>query len=101
MMGAAIGTAIMGAVLTTRLTHYLAEQFGGRAPAGGVDSNNVQAIQQLPPPVKEHVLVAFTSAIDDVFLVSIPFVAFALVVGFFLKEIPLASRADQPTAIGG
>ncbi|GII26826.1 MDR family MFS transporter [Planotetraspora mira] len=101
MMGAAIGTAIMGAVLTTRLTHYLAVEFGGRAPAGGVDSNNVQAIQQLPPPVKEHVLVAFTSAIDDVFLVSIPFVVFALVVGFFLKEIPLASRGDEPVAIGG
>ncbi|GAA4555733.1 MDR family MFS transporter [Planotetraspora kaengkrachanensis] len=101
MMGAAIGTAIMGAVLTNRLTHHLAAEFGGRVPAGGVDSNNVQAIQQLPPPVKEHVLVAFTNAIDDVFLVSIPFVVLALVVGFFLKEIPLASRGDQPAAMGG
>ncbi|GAA0358563.1 hypothetical protein GCM10009530_04760 [Microbispora corallina] len=100
MMGAAIGTAIMGAVLTNRLAHYLSVEFGGRAPTGRVDANNVQAIQQLPPQVKEHVLVAFTSAIDDVFLASLPFVVLALVVAFFLKEIPLATRASSEPAMG-
>ncbi|MEU7876916.1 MDR family MFS transporter [Microbispora bryophytorum] len=101
MMGAAIGTAIMGAVLTNRLAHYLTAEFGGRMPPGRVDANNVQAIQQLPPPVKNHVLVAFTNAIDDVFLASLPFVALALVVAFFLKEIPLASRSSEgPAAMG-
>ncbi|GAB3154336.1 MDR family MFS transporter [Microbispora hainanensis] len=101
MMGAAIGTAIMGAVLTNRLTHYLTVEFGGRMPPGRVDANNVQAIQQLPQPVKDHVLVAFTNAIDDVFLASLPFVALALVVAFFLKEIPLAARStDGPAAVG-
>ncbi|MEV4327779.1 MDR family MFS transporter [Microbispora rosea] len=101
MMGAAIGTAIMGAVLTSRLTHYLTAEFGGRMPPGRVDANNVQAIQQLPQPFKDHVLVAFTSAIDDVFLASLPFVALALVVAFFLKEIPLAARSTEgPAAMG-
>ncbi|MEU8054832.1 MDR family MFS transporter [Microbispora bryophytorum] len=101
MMGAAIGTAIMGAVLTNRLAHHLTAEFGGRMPPGRVDANNVQAIQQLPPPVKNHVLVAFTNAIDDVFLASLPFVALALVVAFFLKEIPLASRSTEgPAAMG-
>ncbi|MEU7885138.1 MDR family MFS transporter [Microbispora bryophytorum] len=101
MMGAAIGTAIMGAVLTNRLAHHLTAEFGGRMPPGRVDANNVQAIQQLPPPVKNHVLVAFTNAIDDVFLASLPFVALALVVAFFLKEIPLASRSTEgPAAVG-
>ncbi|MEW9527911.1 MDR family MFS transporter [Microbispora sp. NPDC049125] len=100
MMGAAIGTAIMGAVLTNRLTHYMAVEFGGKAPSGNVDANNVQAIQQLPPQVKEHVLVAFTSAIDDVFIASLPFVVVALVVAFFVKEIPLATGKSEP-AVGG
>ncbi|WP_432932285.1 MDR family MFS transporter [Microbispora sp. CA-135349] len=100
-MGAAIGTAIMGAVLTNRLTHYLAAEFGGKMPPGRVDANNVQAIQRLPQPVKDHVLVAFTSAIDDVFLASLPFVALALVVALFLKEIPLAARnTEGPAAMG-
>ncbi|WP_169944667.1 MDR family MFS transporter [Microbispora sp. H11081] len=101
MMGAAIGTAIMGAVLTNRLAHHLAAEFGGRMPPGRVDANNVQAIQRLPQPVKDHVLVAFTNAIDDVFLASLPFVALALVVALFLKEIPLAARgAGSPPAVG-
>ncbi|MEU6425407.1 MDR family MFS transporter [Microbispora sp. NPDC046973] len=101
MMGAAIGTAIMGAVLTNRLAHHLTTEFGGRMPPGRVDANNVQAIQRLPQPVKEHVLVAFTNAIDDVFLASLPFVALALVVAFFLKEIPLAARSTEgPAAMG-
>ncbi|GGO09164.1 hypothetical protein GCM10010116_18540 [Microbispora rosea subsp. aerata] len=100
-MGAAMGTAIMGAVLTNRLAHHLAAEFGGRVPPGRVDVNDVQAIQRLPQPIKDHVLVAFTSAIDDVFLASLPFVALALVVAFFLKEIPLASRnSGEPTGVG-
>ncbi len=98
MMGAAIGTAIMGAVLTSRLAHHLAAEFGGRMPPGQVNAENVQAIQRLPQPVKEHVLVAFTNAIDDVFLASLPFVAAALVVALFLKEIPLASRGGEGQA---
>jgi EmrB/QacA subfamily drug resistance transporter len=102
-MGASIGVAIMGAVLNNRLMTYLAEEFGGRAPTGGVNANNVQAIQQLPSPIKEHVLDAFSRALDAVFLTAIPFVAVALVVAFFLKEIPLATRAseEEPVAMGG
>lgn len=99
-MGAAIGTAVMGAVLTNRLTHYLVERFGGRAPAGGIDVNDVSAIQLLPSPVKEHVLLAFTDAIGDVFLAGLPFVVAALLVALFLKEIPLAARTGEPVAVG-
>lgn len=99
-MGAAIGVAAMGAVLNNRLTHHLTERFGGQAPPGRFDVNNVQAIQHLPPPVKERVLVAFTSAIDEVFLVGIPFVVVALLVALFLKEIPLASGGEKSLAVG-
>ncbi|MBO3745561.1 MFS transporter [Streptosporangiaceae bacterium NEAU-GS5] len=102
-MGAAIGTAIMGAVLNNRLATYLAEEFGGRAPTGAADANNVQAIQRLPEPIKSHVLDAFSRALDAVFLTAIPFVVVALIVAFFLKEIPLATRAseEEPVAMGG
>ncbi|MBA3414982.1 MAG: MFS transporter [Chloroflexia bacterium] len=93
-LGGAIGAAVFGAVLSSRLAAYLAAGFGG-APAGtgggAVDANNVQAIQALPEPVKGIVLQAFTHALTDVFLAGVPFVALALVVGFFLREIPLRS----------
>ena len=40
------------------------------------------------------VLHAFTNALDDVFLIGVPFVALAIVVALLLKEVPL--RTGQP-----
>ncbi len=92
-LGASIGTAIFGAVLGIRLAHHLDEQFAGGPPAAGqaagLEANNIQAIQALEEPAKRMVLSAYTHALDDVFLTGIPFVVLALIVSFFLKEIPL------------
>jgi hypothetical protein len=43
--------------------------------------------------VRERVLDAFSSALDDVFLVGVPIVILALVVALTLKEIPLRTGA--------
>jgi EmrB/QacA subfamily drug resistance transporter len=91
-MGGTIGAAVFGAVLANRLAVHLIEQTGaaGNLPPGAkVEANNVQAIQALPEPIKSMVLTAFTRALDDVFLVGVPIVALALVVAFFLREVPL------------
>jgi MFS family permease len=93
-MGGSVGAALFGAVLSSRLAHYLAEQLAraGIQPGAGaprVDANSVQAIQQLTEPVRSVVLGAFTNALDDVFLVGVPFVAVAIVVALLLKEKPL------------
>jgi EmrB/QacA subfamily drug resistance transporter len=99
-MGGSVGAALFGAVLSSRLAHYLAEQLsqaGIRPGAGGprVDANNVQAIQQLAEPVRSVVLGAFTSALDDVFLVGVPFLVVAFVVALLLKEVPLRTGQTQ------
>jgi EmrB/QacA subfamily drug resistance transporter len=92
-MGGSIGAAVFGAVLSSRLAHYLAERFAqaGAGPGGaaGVDANNVQAIQRLTGPVRDLVLGGFTDALDDVFLVGVPFIVLAFLVSLFLKEVPL------------
>jgi EmrB/QacA subfamily drug resistance transporter len=92
-MGGSIGAAVFGAVLSSRLTHYLSEQLAqaGVRPGGTarVDANNVQAIQRLAEPIKGVVLGAFSNALDDVFIVGVPFIVVALVVSLFLKEVPL------------
>ena len=98
-MGGSVGAALFGAVLSSRLAHYLAEQLaraGIQPGAGGpqVEANNIQAIQQLTEPVRSVVLGAFTNALDDVFLIGVPFVAVAIVVALLLKEEPL--RTGQP-----
>lgn len=107
-MGGSIGAAVFGAVLSSRLAHYLSEELprAGIRPGGGsaaVDANNVQAIQHLAEPVKGIVLGAFTHALNDVFLVGMPFLVLAFVVSLFLKEIPLrtAQGPGGPAAPDG
>jgi len=93
-IGGAIGAAAFGAMLSSRLAIHLADEFSGRLPAGAAsDANNVQAIQHLSGPVRERVLDAFSSALDDVFLIGVPIVILALVVALTLKEIPLRTGA--------
>ena len=92
-MGGTIGAAIFGAILANRLAVHLVEQLGPIATtaqaSGRFDTNNVQAIQALPEPIKTSVLTAFTNALDDVFLVGVPVVVLAFIVALFLKEVPL------------
>jgi EmrB/QacA subfamily drug resistance transporter len=98
-IGASIGTAIFGTVLTSRLAHYMKAEFAHAGPASGggavhLDTNNVQAIQHLAQPAKGLVTAAFAHAVGDLFLAGIPFIAIALVISLFLKEKPLAGFAE-------
>ena len=99
-MGGTIGAAVFGAILANRLSYHLVEQIGPVAAtieeSGRINTNNVQAIQNLPEPMKTSVLTAFTYALDDVFLIGVPVVAAALVVAFFLKEVPLRTGPHRP-----
>ena len=107
-MGGSFGTALFGAILSSRLAVYLADAMRSAPPGtpsgatADVDSmaNNVQAIQRLPEPIHGLVTGAFSDALHDVFLSAVPLVLVALAVAFFLKEVPLATRegagAPQP-----
>ncbi len=105
-MGGAIGTAVFGAVLSNRLAQHLREVFAGAVASGqalpsGNATRNIQAIQALPEPVRGKVLLAFTEALHDVFLVGVPFVMLAFVVALFLKEIPLRTSTGAPAGPAG
>jgi MFS family permease len=102
-MGGTIGAAVFGAILANRLSLHLAEQLGPAALAApnnrAINTNNLQAIQVLPEPMKTSVLTAFTLALDDVFRVGVPVVVLALLVALFLKEVPLRTmRGQSPDA---
>jgi len=97
-MGGAIGTALLGAILNIRLKHYLSEIVGaaqGHGAGGPINTNDVTAIQALPEPIKSWVLEAFTRAMDDVFLVAVPFMAVAFVIALTMREKPLRGRAPD------
>jgi EmrB/QacA subfamily drug resistance transporter len=96
-MGAAFGTAMFGAVLTNRLTHYLASAAGGSLPAGTDETeiaNNVQAIQRLPEEIHAVVVDAWVKALHDVFLTAVPVLVVGFVVAFFIPELRLRSASD-------
>jgi len=99
-MGGAIGTALLGAILNVRLKHHLSEIVGavqGPPPGGPIKTDDVTAIKALPEPIKSWVLEAFTRAIDDVFLVAVPFMAIAFVIALTMHEKPLRGRTTHDT----
>jgi EmrB/QacA subfamily drug resistance transporter len=99
-LGGAIGTALFGAILNSRLATHLGEG----AAAAGIDpgaispeaTGDIQAMQNLEEPARGLVLGAFTDALTDLFLVAIPFVVVALVISLFLREVPLRTKIDVP-----
>jgi EmrB/QacA subfamily drug resistance transporter len=97
-MGGAVGAAVFGAVLASRLAHHLPAEVSG---GGKVDVNNIKAIQGLAEPAKGIVLQAFSKSLGEVFLVGVPFIIVALVVSFFLKEIPLRTGPGKGAGKSG
>lgn len=105
-IGGSFGTAIMGAVMTSRMTSALTDQLGagtaGRLTGGGRMTGS--ALATLPGKVQEAYLHALTSGIDRVFLWAVPVAAVAFLVAWLIKEVPLrgsapAARADQQPAV--
>lgn len=104
-MGGAIGTALLGAILNIQLQHHLTKIIGaaqGGAQSGPINTNDVTAIRALPEPIKSWVLEAFTRAMDDVFLVAVPFMGVAFLIALTMREQPLKGReAHSDSATSG
>jgi MFS family permease len=109
-LGSVFGTALFGAILTNRLSHYLASNFAelaakNPAAAGAVDPGKLEAIQNntsliktLPAQVQTAVLDAFVHSFHIVFIVAAPVVAVGFFVSLFLRETPLRTSEDYAAA---
>ena len=96
-IGGSFGTAVFGAVWTAQLAAQLALELPGMSTTGqngGKLTSSIDNITSLPPDVQDHVLTAMSHAIDNTFLFAVPFMAFAFLLSFFLKEVPLRKRQD-------
>ena len=97
-MGASFGTAIFGAILTARLTHYLVYYLPASA-AGHVNTKTIQqsttGLYSLPPDIVHDILLAFSHAFQDVFLITVPFAAVTFAVSLFLREAPLKTSTKD------
>jgi EmrB/QacA subfamily drug resistance transporter len=97
-LGGTFGTAIFGALLTSRLASELA----ARLPAAALHGINPsqltgspQAIAALPHGVREPVVFSFVSALNTVFVSAVPVVLIAFALAWFLKEIKLRGHAGD------
>jgi EmrB/QacA subfamily drug resistance transporter len=97
-LGGSFGLATYGAVFKSRLNSGLAElTTSGQLPAGmGAKdlANRPSDIRSLEEPLRSGVESALARGVSGVFLAAIPVTIVALVVGLFLKEIPLRTSAS-------
>lgn len=99
-IGSTLGAAIFGAVLTSRLSHHVAENIPNAASSGVAAGlqKSAEGIKDLPLDTQHAVLTSFASSFHDVFLIAIPFAVAALIVALFLKESPLRDSHHESSA---
>jgi len=94
-LGGSFGTALFGAILTSRLAYHLTrllpEGIDG-LPVTGIAASPA-AVAQLPPEVQGPVIEAFSHSITTVFAAAIPFAVVAFLLAIALPERPLRDTA--------
>jgi EmrB/QacA subfamily drug resistance transporter len=87
-VGGAVGVAVFGSILNSRLSNELVKQFGSAArELAGVAG--VQQIRALPAAIQDKYIVAFADALSGVFLYAVPFVLVGLILALFMPHVPL------------
>jgi len=109
-LGSVFGTALFGAVLTNRVTHYLSTNFAELAATnpkaldgfdvsklGGI-SNSTAVLKTFPPIIQTTALDAFVSSFHVVFFAAAPITALGFILALMLRETPLRTTQDYAAA---
>jgi hypothetical protein len=100
-VGATLGVAVFGTLFTSRLADNLGDALAGNgqqaAEAGitSAESLTPAAVQSAGNPLKAAIVDAYADSLAPVFWYLVPILAVALVLAFFLKEIPLSDTAGM------
>lgn len=103
-LGGAVGVSALGAVLSSRVSHLLADGLRdiGVDPAamGSGGTSGLPDLATLPGPVRHVVEHAFGVGVAELFLIGAPIALLALVAVVALREVPLgrASGVEQRLA---
>jgi EmrB/QacA subfamily drug resistance transporter len=112
-IGGAIGVAIGGTILSSRLEHNLTTQIGKiphgtnpviQAAVGKVNGGSVTAspalIKAMPAVVQHAVKVGFSDSLHVVFLASVPVAALGVIGALLLREVPLRGAGEPALSEG-
>jgi EmrB/QacA subfamily drug resistance transporter len=97
-VGGAIGVAVLGAVLSNRVTQLAKEGLAAAGiPVTGGSAGASLDLVDMPAPVREIMRAAYGDATAEVFLISAVVAVVALISVLFIKERPLRRTVDiQP-----
>ncbi|MFC8129950.1 MFS transporter [Streptomyces sp. NPDC057302] len=110
-LGGAMGVSALGAVMATRITHYVKDGVADLGPKaagmghGGTGGGGIPDLDKLPAPFRTIMESAYGHGIADVFLIAAPLAFVAFLITIFIKEVPLrtsgalaqaAESADAP-----
>jgi EmrB/QacA subfamily drug resistance transporter len=105
-MGSSFGTAIFGAILSNRMTHYVAQtKFGtaasGSANVGSLDRAQLNLANVKAPGIEAVMLHAFVEAMSVVFATAAAIMGLAFVLSLFLKQVSLVRSPGAPAGKPG
>lgn len=97
-IGASLGSAVVGALFTSRLTSLLTERMPAGAAQDGFDQNSITpaAVNGMPDQIRDVIIGSYNDALTPVFLYILPLMIISAILLMFIKEIPLATTIDAP-----
>jgi EmrB/QacA subfamily drug resistance transporter len=95
-LGGAIGVAVLGAVLGTRVQDGIdggLAQLGASATSSGGSGTSIPDVRTLPPAVAKVVERAYGQAVGHTFLLAAPLVLLSLLTILMIREVPLRRQS--------
>jgi EmrB/QacA subfamily drug resistance transporter len=107
-IGGSFGVAVFGSIFSNRLAHNMEQLMRDVRLPAGFDPEAVQgdprAMDRLPPQIRGDIIHTYAESIQTVFLWAVPVVAVAVVLTWFLREVPLRATShtrDYGEGFGG
>ncbi|MGX1882482.1 MFS transporter [Streptomyces sp. NPDC055287] len=99
-LGGAVGVSALGAVLSSRITHYVEDGLAALhiKPGAAGGGNTIPDMDALPAPIRTVMESAYGNGVADLFLYAAPIALVGLVLVLFVKEVALKSSNDVPQA---
>ncbi|MFJ2645906.1 MFS transporter [Streptomyces sp. NPDC087420] len=104
-LGGAVGVSALGAVLGSRITHYVKDGLADLGPQGaalghaGTGGGAIPDLAALPVPLRNVMESAYGHGVGDVFLFAAPAALLAFLATLFIKEVALRTKAGGEGAV--
>ena len=93
-LGGAMGVAVLGAILGSRITTDVTAGLRSLGvEGGGLSGGTIPDVSTLPAPVRDVVEKAYGAGVAEIFLIAAPLALIALIAVVLLKEIPLGTKS--------